>query len=113
MSFLGIASPSKLFKWIGSMTMAGAEIGIDGGSAGVAKAMRGAIASAAEEASSARPAVSLAASMSADRRAGSAPAYEALSRPSQTFVFNHPVESPDEFARTMRMQERYGLAAEC
>ena len=30
---------------------------------------------------------------------------------SQTFVFNQPVRSPDEVARLMRMQERYGLAA--
>lgn len=30
----------------------------------------------------------------------------------QTFVFNQPVKSPDEVARLMRMQERYGLAAE-
>lgn len=30
---------------------------------------------------------------------------------SQTFVFNQPVQSPDEFARVMRMQQRYGIAA--
>ena len=30
---------------------------------------------------------------------------------SQTFVFNQPVRTPDEFARAMRMQERYGLGA--
>lgn len=30
----------------------------------------------------------------------------------QTFVFNQPVKSPDEVARLMRMNERYGLAAE-
>ena len=29
----------------------------------------------------------------------------------QTFVFNQPVETPDEFARAMRLRERYGLAA--
>lgn len=30
----------------------------------------------------------------------------------QTFVFNQPVKSPDEVARLMRMNERYGIAAE-
>ena len=35
----------------------------------------------------------------------------AASRPSITQIFNQPVESPDEFARTMRMQDRYGIAA--
>lgn len=29
----------------------------------------------------------------------------------QTFIFNQPVETPDEFARAMRLRERYGLAA--
>lgn len=28
----------------------------------------------------------------------------------QTIIFNQPVQTPDEVARTMRMQERYGLA---
>ena len=28
-----------------------------------------------------------------------------------TQIFNQPVQTPDEFARTMRMQERYGIAA--
>ena len=30
---------------------------------------------------------------------------------SVTQIFNQPVQSPDEFARTMRMQARYGIAA--
>lgn len=30
----------------------------------------------------------------------------------QTFVFNQPVRSPDEVARLIRMNERYGIAAE-
>ena len=36
----------------------------------------------------------------------------AVQRPSQTFVFNQPVKSPDEVARSVRMAERYGFAAD-
>lgn len=44
----------------------------------------------------------------------SAPAVStaAVQRPSQTFVFNQPVKSPDEVARSVRMAERYGFAAD-
>lgn len=40
---------------------------------------------------------------------GTAPSYNTNS---QTLNFNSPVSSPDEIARTMRMQQRYGLAGQ-
>lgn len=40
---------------------------------------------------------------------GAAPTYTTNS---QTLNFNHSVRSPDEIARTMRMQQRYGLAGQ-
>lgn len=39
LSFLGIASPSKLFKWVGDMTMQGLTQGIEGGTPSVDSAM--------------------------------------------------------------------------
>jgi hypothetical protein len=39
LSFLGIASPSKLFKWVGDMTMEGLTQGIEGGTPSVDSAM--------------------------------------------------------------------------
>ena len=30
--------------------------------------------------------------------------------PQQTFIFNQPVQTPDEFARAVRVQQTYGLA---
>ena len=47
-------------------------------------------------------------------RASSAEAAPARSTaqeaPQQTFIFNQPVQTPDEFARAVRIQETYGLA---
>ena len=52
----------------------------------------------------AKPFVAMIADGVAERGAGRGDVY-------QTFVFNQPVQSPVEIARTMRLEQRYGLAA--
>lgn len=101
---LGIQSPSKVFRdQVGRMIPAGIAEGIDRGTPslitraqGMAERAVGAARSAASGWSPA-PAMGVAAA-----GAGAA---------SQTFIFNQPVESPDEFARAVRRADRHGPAA--
>lgn len=101
---LGIQSPSRVFRdQVGRMIPAGIAEGIDRGTPslitraqGMAERAVGAARSAASGWSPA-PAMGVAAA-----GAGAA---------SQTFIFNQPVESPDEFARAVRRADRHGPAA--
>lgn len=101
---LGIHSPSRVFRdQVGRMIPAGIAEGIDRGTPslitraqGMAERAVGAARSAASGWSPA-PAMGVAAA-----GAGAA---------SQTFIFNQPVESPDEFARVVRRADRHGPAA--
>lgn len=101
---LGIQSPSRVFRdQVGRMIPAGIAEGIDRGTPslitraqGMAERAVGAARSAASGWSPV-PAMGVAAA-----GAGAA---------SQTFIFNQPVESPDEFARAVRRADRHGPAA--
>lgn len=101
---LGIQSPSRVFRdQVGRMIPAGIAEGIDRGTPSLitrAQGMAERAVGAARSASSGWspvPAMGVAAA-----GAGAA---------SQTFIFNQPVESPDEFARAVRRADRHGLAA--
>ena len=108
--WLGIESPSKRARdEIGRYIPAGIGVGIRQGTGGM---LRDARTMADDLMGSIRRDVG-AVSLSVD---GEWPGYASAGarqgrQVNQTFVFNQPVETPDEFARAMRLRERYGLAA--
>lgn len=108
--WLGIESPSKRARdEIGRYIPAGIGVGIRQGTGGM---LRDARTMADDLMGSIRRDVG-AVSLSVD---GEWPGYAGAGarqgrQVNQTFVFNQPVETPDEFARAMRLRERYGLAA--
>lgn len=101
---LGIHSPSRVFRdQVGKMIPAGMAVGIEQGTPGlITRAQR-----------MADRAVGAARSAASSFGAGAAPGLVAAGAAgsSQTFIFNHPVQSPDEFARAVRRADRHGPAA--
>ena len=103
---LGIKSPSRVFRdQVGKMIPAGISVGIERGTPSMlttasasARKLVGGFAAAA----SAAPAVRASAAAATARGGGIV----------QNFTFNHPVETPYEFARAIRLRERAGLAAQ-
>lgn len=100
---LGIQSPSKVFRdQVGRMIPAGIAEGIDRGTPSLITRAQGMAERAVGAARSAASGWSPAPAMGVAAGAGAA---------SQTFIFNQPVESPDEFARAVRRADRHGPAA--
>lgn len=101
---LGIHSPSRVFRdQVGKMIPAGMAVGIEQGTPGlITRAQR-----------MADRAVGAARSAASSFGAGAAPGLVAAGAAgsSQTFIFNQPVQSPDEFARAVRRADRHGPAA--
>lgn len=104
---LGIKSPSRVFRdQVGKMIPAGISVGIERATPSMlatasvsARRLVGGFAAAA----SAAPAI---------RAAGVGASARGASGIVQNFTFNHPVETPYEFARAVRLRERAGLAAQ-
>lgn len=101
---LGIHSPSRVFRdQVGRMIPAGIAEGIDRGTPSLITRAQGmaerAIGAARSAASGWAPVPAMGVAAAG---AGAA---------SQTFIFNQPVESPDEFARAVRRADRHGPAA--
>lgn len=102
---LGIKSPSRRAeKEVGVMTIRGAERGI-------AKEEPSLIRRAKRTADRLAGALRTNAAVAIGAGSGARPAAGAGAM-SVTQNFYQPVQSPDEFARTMRMQARYGIAAQ-
>lgn len=106
-SFFGIASPSKLMQFeIGPYIPQGLALGIEKNAGYVTDAM-----DALALQSTRRLRSAIAAGTPRASSAEAAPARStAQEAPQQTFIFNQPVQTPDEFARAVRIQETYGLA---
>lgn len=100
----GIASPSKVFaREVGRWIPAGIGVGMDWGEPSLLRKARGMAGGLVRVVSGAMDRVGVGGN-GAGRTAGASPV-------SVTQIFNQPVQTPDEFARTMRMQDRYGIAA--
>ena len=106
-NFLGINSPSRVMrdqvgKWI--------PLGIAEGISRNLAPLRSAMQQATDMVAARMPT----ASMAFDTAARWQPAYAApggaVGGSPQTFIFNQPVQTPDEFARAVRVQQTYGLA---
>lgn len=105
--FLGIASPSKVMRdQVGRFIPAGIAEGISRNLAPLRSAMQ----QATDMVAARLPGPSLAfdAARWPPAFAGSGGAVGGS--PQQTFIFNQPVQTPDEFARAVRVQQTYGLA---
>lgn len=101
MAFLGIHSPSTVMRdRVGRWIPAGIAEGIEGGAPDLIRRARGVAGGLVRTIEGVSATVGV--------EAGRAPARGAVS---VTQVFNQPVQTPDEFARVMRMQDRYGIAA--
>ena len=107
-SFFGIASPSKLMRdEVGRWIPAGIAKGITGNFAPLDDAMK----KAADHVAARMPTASLAFDAAARwQPAFAGPGGAVGGSPQQTFIFNQPVQTPDEFARAVRVQQTYGLA---
>ena len=101
---LGIHSPSRVARdQIGKMIPAGIGEGIDRGTPGlITRAQR-----------MAERAVGAARTAASGWGAQASPGLAAVGAGAggQTFIFNQPVQSPDEFARAVRRADRHGPAA--
>lgn len=107
-SFFGIASPSKLMRdEVGRWIPAGIAKGITGNFAPLDDAMK----KAADHVAARIPTASLAFDAAARwQPAFAGPGGAVGGGRGQTFIFNQPVQTPDEFARAVRVQQTYGLA---
>lgn len=106
-NFLGINSPSKVMRdQVGRFIPAGIAEGITRNLAPLRSAMQ----QATDMVAARLPDPSL----SFDAAARWQPAFAgpggAVGGSPQTFIFNQPVQTPDEFARAVRVQQTYGLA---
>ena len=103
---LGIASPSKVFaREVGRWIPAGVGVGIDQGEPSLLRKARGMTGDLVREVEG------TVASVGVDLE-GAGRGASARGALSVTQNFYQPVQRPDEFARTMRMQARYGIAAQ-
>lgn len=108
--FLGIASPSKVMRdQVGRFIPAGIAEGISHNLAPLRSAMQ----QATDMVAAKLPALSLDLGAAARwQPAYAAPGGEAAVVPNQNFIFNQPVQTPDEFAREVRVRQTYGLAGD-
>lgn len=106
--FLGIASPSKVMRdQVGRFIPAGIAEGISRNLAPLRSAMQ----QATDMVAAPLPGPSLAFDAAARwQPAFAGPGGAVGGSPQQTFIFNQPVQTPDEFARAVRVQQTYGLA---
>ena len=108
--WLGIESPSKRARdEIGRYIPAGIAVGIERGTGGLlssARAMSDDLMGSIRRDAGALT-LAIEGPSSGSGRHGAPRGREV----SQTFIFNQPVQTPDELARAMRLRERYGLAA--
>ena len=106
--FLGIASPSKVMRdQVGRFIPAGIAEGISRNLAPLRSAMQ----QATDMVAAKLPAPSLDLGAAARwQPAFAGPGGAVGGSPQQTFIFNQPVQTPDEFARAVRVQQTYGLA---
>lgn len=105
--FLGIASPSKVMrdqvgKWI--------PLGIAEGITRNMAPLRSAMQQATDMVAARLPDPALAFDAARWQPAFAGPGGAVGGSPQQTFIFNQPVQTPDEFARAVRVQQTYGLA---
>ena len=105
--FLGIASPSKVMRdQVGRFIPAGIAEGISRNLAPLRSAMQ----QATDMVAARLPRPSLAFDAARWPPAFAGPGGAVGGSPQQTFIFNQPVQTPDEFARAVRVQQTYGLA---
>ena len=105
--FLGIASPSKVMRdQVGRFIPAGIAEGISRNLAPLRSAMQ----QATDMVAAPLPGPSLAFDAAARWQPAFAGPGGAVGGSPQTFIFNQPVQTPDEFARAVRVQQTYGLA---
>lgn len=116
--WLGIASPSRVFREIGDYTMQGLAIGIKRSAKGAVRAMEGAMSDVSGVGlavpigvSSLQPAVSPASVGASPTFADDARSPWSGGIGQLVQNFNQPVQTPAEYARFWRMQQTYGLAA--
>lgn len=102
---LGIASPSRVFRdEVGKMIPAGIAVGIERGEGSMLSKADRLTRNLTERIEAGIPSIKGDVTVSGDAASKRGPV-------SVTQIFNQQVQSPDEFARTMRMQARYGIAA--
>lgn len=105
--FLGIASPSKVMRdQVGRFIPAGIAEGISRNLAPLRSAMQ----QATDMVAARLPDHALAFDAARWQPAFAGPGVAVGGSPQQTFIFNQPVQTPDEFARAVRVQQTYGLA---
>lgn len=106
--FLGIASPSKVMRdQVGRFIPEGMALGITRN----LRPLRSAMQQATDMVAARLPGPSLAFDAAARwQPAFAGPGGAVGGSPQQTFIFNQPVQTPDEFARAVRVQQTYGLA---
>lgn len=107
LDFLGIHSPSTVMRdLVGQWIPRGIGVGIEKGEPSMLRSARGMVTGLVDtvRSSVARARVALDIEGSAGEAGGRRPV-------SVTQIFNQPVQTPDEFARVMRIQDRYGIAA--
>lgn len=106
LDFLGIHSPSTVMRdRVGQWIPKGIGVGIDKGEPSLLRKARGMTSDLV------RTVEGTVATVGVDLE-GTGRVASAGGALSVTQIFNQPVQSPDEFARTMRMQARYGIAAQ-
>lgn len=107
LEFLGIHSPSTVMRdLVGQWIPKGIGVGIEKGEPSMLRSARGMATGLVD---TVRSSVSRARVLLGLEDAPGAAA--GRRQVSVTQIFNQPVQTPDEFARTMRMQDRYGIAA--
>lgn len=103
----GIESPSKLFRdEVGSFIASGAAVGVEMNAYQLRDAVSGMVSRAVPNVSG------IGSEMMLGGAYGAAQAVSGLNGFSQVNNFNVPVQTPDEFAQTMREYATYGLAAQ-
>lgn len=107
LDFLGIHSPSTVMRdLVGQWIPKGIGVGIEKGEPSMLRSARGMASDLVDtvRSSVARARVTLGIEGAAGEAGGRRPV-------SVTQIFNQPVQTPDELARVMRIQDRYGIAA--
>ena len=107
LDFLGIHSPSTVMRdLVGQWIPRGIGVGIEKGEPSMLRSARGMVTGLVDtvRSSVARARVTLGIEGAVGEAGGRRPV-------SVTQIFNQPVQTPDEFARVMRIQDRYGIAA--
>lgn len=118
-NFLGIHSPSRVFREIGDFAMQGLSVGIEKATKGVVRTVEGAMSDVAGVGLTVPIGTTDLQAAVSPSRVGASPTF---ARDAQgqwqggigqlVQNFNQPVQTPAEYARFWRMQQTYGLAAE-